>query len=70
LQFELERDRLAMELEEERRLRETLEHRLAEQQQMLENHDDTGLSAKQFTDSIQVCLAKQQHGKFLLPFVP
>jgi hypothetical protein len=54
-----------MELQEERRLRETLEHQLTEQQKMLENHDNIGLSAEQFTDSIQVCLVKQ-HCKFLL----
>lgn len=53
-----------MELEDERRLRETLEHRLAEQQRILENHNGIGISAKQFTDSIQVCLVKQQPGKF------
>ena len=54
-----------MELEEERRLRETLEHRLAEQQKKLENHNDGGISAEHFTDSIQVCLAKQRHCKIL-----
>uniref|UniRef100_A0A0E0BK74 Kinesin-like protein n=1 Tax=Oryza glumipatula TaxID=40148 RepID=A0A0E0BK74_9ORYZ len=50
---ELERDRLAMELDEERRLRETLEHRLAEQQKMLDGISNTSISPDQFTDSIQ-----------------
>lgn len=61
--FELERDRLAMELEEERRLRETLEHQLTEQQKMLENHDNIGLSAEQFTDSIQLDSLKTPDSK-------
>ncbi|CAM0873785.1 unnamed protein product [Alopecurus aequalis] len=61
--FELERDRLAMELEEERRLRETLEHRLAEQQKMLENHNDTGISAEQFTESMQLDALKTPDSK-------
>uniref|UniRef100_A0ACD5WUJ5 Uncharacterized protein n=1 Tax=Avena sativa TaxID=4498 RepID=A0ACD5WUJ5_AVESA len=61
--FELERDRLAMELEEERRLRETLEHRLAEQQKMLENHNNTGISAEQFTDPIQLDALKTPDSK-------
>ena len=65
MQSELERDRLAMELEEERRLRETLEHRLAKQK-MSQNHNNTDISVEQFADSSQVCLVRQQHVKLLL----
>uniref|UniRef100_A0A0A9ER83 Kinesin-like protein n=1 Tax=Arundo donax TaxID=35708 RepID=A0A0A9ER83_ARUDO len=51
---ELERDRLAMELEEERKLRETLQHCLAEKQKMLEDLNNTSISPDQFTDSTQL----------------
>jgi centromeric protein E len=43
-----------MELEEERKLRETLEHRVAEQQKKLEDLNNTSISAEHFTDSTQV----------------
>ncbi|XP_037413752.1 kinesin-like protein KIN-7L [Triticum dicoccoides] len=59
---ELERDRLAMELEEERRLRETLEHRLAEQK-MSQNHNDTDISVEQFADSSQLDVLKTPDSK-------
>lgn len=48
-----------MELDEERRLRETLEHRLAEQQKMLDGISNTSIPPDQFTDSIQVCLLEK-----------
>ncbi|KAL6842943.1 hypothetical protein ACP4OV_027256 [Aristida adscensionis] len=60
---ELERDRLAMELEEERKLRETLEYRLAEKQK-LENPDNTSISADQFTDSTQLDAFKSPDSKY------
>ncbi|KAL5204130.1 hypothetical protein ABZP36_009001 [Zizania latifolia] len=60
---ELERDRLAMELEEEKRLRETLEHRLAEQQKMLDDLNRTGISPDQFNDSIQLDALKTPNSK-------
>jgi centromeric protein E len=43
-----------MELEEERKLRMTLEHHLTEQQKQLQGLDNTGILADQFTDSTQV----------------
>ncbi|KAF0895747.1 hypothetical protein E2562_014356 [Oryza meyeriana var. granulata] len=60
---ELERDRLAMELEEERRLRETLEHRLAEQQKMLDGINNASISPDQFTDSVQLDALKTPNSK-------
>ncbi|OEL15548.1 Kinesin-like protein KIN-7L [Dichanthelium oligosanthes] len=60
---ELERDRLAMELEEERKLRMTLEHHLTEQQKKLEGLNNTSISADQFTDSIQLDALKTPDSK-------
>ncbi|KAG2558117.1 kinesin-like protein KIN-7L [Panicum virgatum] len=60
---ELERDRLAMELEEERKLRMTLEHHLTEQQK-LEGLDNTSISADQFTDSTQLDALKTPDSKY------
>lgn len=45
---------MAMELEEERKLRMSLEHHLIEQQKKLDGLDNTGMSGDQFTDSTQV----------------
>ncbi|XP_044971684.1 kinesin-like protein KIN-7L [Hordeum vulgare subsp. vulgare] len=59
---ELERDRLAMELEEERRLRLTLEHRLAEQK-MSQNHNNADISVEQFADSSQLDTLKTPDSK-------
>ena len=49
-----------MELEEERKLRMTLEHHLTEQQKKLEGLDNTSISADQFTDSTQVYLMENK----------
>ncbi|KAK3119004.1 hypothetical protein QOZ80_9BG0712230 [Eleusine coracana subsp. coracana] len=61
---ELERDRLAMELEEERKLRETLEHRVAEQQKKLEDLNNTSISAEHFQDSTQLDALKTPDSKY------
>lgn len=61
---ELERDRLAMELEEERKLRETLEHRVAEQHKKLEDLNNTSISAEHFTDSTQLDELKTPDPKY------
>jgi hypothetical protein len=50
-----------MELEEERKLRMTLEHHLTEQQKRIEGLDNTSISADQFTDSTQVYLMEKKH---------
>ncbi|CAD6256805.1 unnamed protein product [Miscanthus lutarioriparius] len=55
---ELERDRLAMELEEEKKLRVTLEQHLTEQQKKLE-----AISSDHFTDSIQLDALKTPDSK-------
>ncbi|KAG8090006.1 hypothetical protein GUJ93_ZPchr0011g27024 [Zizania palustris] len=60
---ELERDRLAMELEEEKRLREALEHRLAEQQKLLDDLNSTSISPDQFNDFIQLDELKTPNSK-------
>ncbi|RLM70294.1 kinesin-related protein 11-like [Panicum miliaceum] len=62
---ELERDRLAMELEEERKLRMTLEHHLTEQQKLLEGLDNTSISADLFTDSTQLDALKTPDFKYI-----
>ncbi|PWZ25571.1 Kinesin-like protein KIN-7L, partial [Zea mays] len=54
---ELERDRLAMELEDERKLRMTLEQHLTEQQKL------EAISSDHFTDSIQLDLLKTPDSK-------
>lgn len=51
-----------MELEEERKLRMTLEHHLIEQQKKLEGLDITGISGDQFTDSTQVYFMEKKPG--------
>ncbi|KAL6842858.1 hypothetical protein ACP4OV_027171 [Aristida adscensionis] len=57
--LEIERDRLAMELEEERKLRETAEHRLAEVHKKQEDlNKSSSISADQFTDSTQLVALK------------
>ncbi|CAN6372326.1 unnamed protein product [Urochloa humidicola] len=61
---ELERDRLAMLLEEERKLRMRLEDHLTEQQKKLEGLDNTSISADQFTDSIQFDALKTPDSKY------
>ncbi|TVU24716.1 hypothetical protein EJB05_27169, partial [Eragrostis curvula] len=61
---ELERDRLAMELEEERKVRETLEYRLAEQQKKLEDIGSTSISADKFTDATQLDTLKTPDSKY------
>ncbi|XP_062196952.1 kinesin-like protein KIN-7L isoform X2 [Phragmites australis] len=61
---ELERDRLAMELGEERKLRVALEDRLAEQQKKLEDPNSTSTSADQFTDSTQLDALKTPDSKY------
>ncbi|KAL6654793.1 hypothetical protein ACP70R_008258 [Stipagrostis hirtigluma subsp. patula] len=61
---ELERDRLAMELEEERKLRETLEYRLAEKQNNQVDLDNTSIPAYQFTDSTQLDALKSPDSKY------
>ncbi|KAJ3675657.1 hypothetical protein LUZ60_004699 [Juncus effusus] len=48
---ELERERLATELEEERRIREELERRLSEREKKVENLTNSSLSKYQFSDS-------------------
>ncbi|RLM58973.1 kinesin-related protein 11-like [Panicum miliaceum] len=55
---ELERDRLAMELEEERKLR-------IEQQKKIEGLDNTSISADQFTDSTQLDALKTPDSKYI-----
>ncbi|KAJ1275789.1 hypothetical protein BS78_05G163200 [Paspalum vaginatum] len=60
---ELERDRLAMELEEERKLRMTLEHHLTEQQKKLDGLDNAGTSTDQFTDLIELDALKTPDSK-------
>ncbi|KAF8650821.1 hypothetical protein HU200_063728 [Digitaria exilis] len=62
---ELERDRLAMELEEERKLRMSLEHHLIEQQKKLDGLDNTGMSGDQFTDSTQLDSLKTPDSKYI-----
>ncbi|CAN6363112.1 unnamed protein product [Urochloa humidicola] len=61
---ELERDRLAMELEEERKLRMRLEDHLTEQQKKLEGLDNTSISTDQFADSIQFDALKTPDSKY------
>ncbi|CAO2144387.1 unnamed protein product [Urochloa humidicola] len=61
---ELERDRLAMELEEERKLRMRLEDHLIEQQKKLEGLDNSSISADQFADSIQFDALKTPDSKY------
>jgi uncharacterized coiled-coil protein SlyX len=41
-------------MELERKLRETLEHRVAEQQKKLEDLNNTSISAEHFRDSTQI----------------
>nr|CAB3491723.1 unnamed protein product [Digitaria exilis] len=62
---ELERDRLAMELDEERKLRMSLEHHLIEQQKKLDGLDNTGMSGDQFTDSTQLDSLKTPDSKYI-----
>ncbi|GJN04662.1 hypothetical protein PR202_ga22227 [Eleusine coracana subsp. coracana] len=61
---ELERDRLAMELEEERKLRETLKHRVAEQQKKLEDLNNISISTEHFQDSTQLDALKTPDSKY------
>nr|TKW01106.1 hypothetical protein SEVIR_8G156400v2 [Setaria viridis] len=55
----------ARELEEERKLRMTLEHHLTEQQKQLEGLDNTSILADQFTDSIQLDALKTPDSKYM-----
>ncbi|KAL6654091.1 hypothetical protein ACP70R_007556 [Stipagrostis hirtigluma subsp. patula] len=61
--FKLERDQLAMELEEERKLRETHEHRLSELQKKLEDLNKTGTSADPFMASTKLVALKASDSK-------
>lgn len=53
-QSELERERLAMELEEERKARETLELRIKEQQKKIENLSSLSITSYNTSISTQV----------------
>lgn len=50
----MERDKLATQLEEERKARETLENHIKEQQKKIENLNDLSFSSGQTQNSCQV----------------